>query len=241
MVTLAGIGMIFKGIYAFINQHELNHLDIGLAISVLSGVINYFLAQFLIKKGSKLHSPTMIADGKHLMTDTWSSIGLIIGLFIIYLTKLYWIDNVITIGLGGLITYTGLHLIKESVFNLLDKTDYIKIEHLIQIINSKRKSSWIDIHNLQVVKYGSVVHVDCHMTLPWYFTLEESHRELDNLDKMVAEEFSHEIEFFIHADPCLPASCSICEMHECTVRKQVFIRKLEWNISNILPDNKHTI
>jgi cation diffusion facilitator family transporter len=241
MVTLVGAAMFVKGVFAFFNPHELENLDIGLGISVFSGIVNYFLARLLIKKGTKFHSTTLIADGKHLLTDTWSSVGLVIGLIIIYFTHLFWIDSLITVGLGAVIIYTGISLVKESIFNLLDKADYVKIEHLISVLNSKRNPSWIDIHNLRVVKYGSVVHVDCHMTLPWYYTLEESHKEVDDLDKLATTEFSHEIEFFIHADPCLPKSCSICEMKDCKVRKNNFVKRLEWNMSNVLPDTKHTI
>jgi cation diffusion facilitator family transporter len=240
MVTLAGAAMFIKGVFAFLNPHELQNLDIGLGISVFSGIVNYFLARLLIKKGTKFHSSTLIADGKHLLTDTWSSVGLVIGLIIIYFNQLFWIDSLITVGLGAVIIYTGISLVKESIFNLLDKADYVKIEHLISVLNSKRNPSWIDIHNLRVVKYGSVVHVDCHMTLPWYYTLEESHKEVDDLDKLATTEFSHEIEFFIHADPCLPKSCSICEMKDCKVRKNNFVKRLEWNMSNVLPDTKHT-
>jgi cation diffusion facilitator family transporter len=241
MITLAGVAMTLKGISAFFNPNDLQNIDIGLGISLFSGVVNFLLARVLIKKGTTLHSSTMVADGKHLLTDTWSSVGLVIGLLVIYFTNLFWVDYVITIGLGIFIVFTGFNLIKESVFNLLDKADYLKIEHLIAVLNTKRNPSWIDIHNLRVVKYGSVVHVDCHMTLPWYFTLEESHKEVDDLDKLATTEFSHEIEFFIHADPCLPKSCSICEMKDCKVRKNDFVKRLEWNMSNVLPDTKHTI
>lgn len=241
MVTLAGAAMFIKGVSSFFNPHDLQNLDIGLGISVFSGIVNYILARVLINKGNQYHSSTMVSDGKHLLTDTWSSVGLVIGLIVIYFTQLFWIDYVITIGLGILIIYTGFNLVKESVFNLLDKADYGKIEYLISVLNSKRNPSWIDIHNLRVVKYGSVVHVDCHMTLPWYFTLEEAHKEVDDLDKLVTTEFSHEIEFFIHTDPCIPKSCSICEMKPCKVRKHDLVRRLEWNMTNVLPDAKHTL
>jgi cation diffusion facilitator family transporter len=241
MVTLAGVAMTIKGISAFFNPHDLQNIDIGLGISFFSGIVNFLLARVLIKKGTALNSSTMVSDGKHLLTDTWSSAGLVLGLIVIYFTNLFWIDYVITICLGIFISITGFKLIQESIFNLLDKADYGKIEHLISVLNTKRNPSWIDIHNLRVVKYGSVVHVDCHMTLPWYYTLEESHKEVDDLDKLATTEFSHEIEFFIHADPCLPKSCSICEMKDCKVRKNDFVKRLEWNMSNVLPDTKHTI
>lgn len=241
MVSIAGLAMIAKGIASFVQPHEVRNIDIGVGISVFSGAVNFLLARILINKGTRLHSSSMVADGKHLMTDTISSAGVILGLGLIYITHLAWIDYVITILLGGFIVFTGFQLIREAVTNLLDKADYGKIEHLIKVLNSKRKESWIDIHNLRVVKYGSVVHVDCHMTLPWYFTLEEAHTEVDAVDKLATQEFNHDIEFFIHSDPCLPKSCSICTMRDCKVRQHPLVKKLEWNLGNVLPDAKHTM
>jgi cation diffusion facilitator family transporter len=99
MVTLAGAAMLIKGIASIFSPHDLENVDIGLVISVFSGLVNFLLARVLIKKGTALHSSTMVADGKHLLTDTWSSVGLVIGLVVIYFTHLFWIDYVITIGL----------------------------------------------------------------------------------------------------------------------------------------------
>lgn len=241
MILLAGLVMIVKGIIAFFHPHEITNLTTGLIITAVSGLINFILARTLLTKGKALHSSTMIAEGKHLLTDTWSSAGLVAGLILIYFTHLAWLDYVLTIGLGLLIVWTGFHLIRESVFNLLDKADYTKIEDLIGILNYHRKESWVDIHNLRALKYGSVVHVDCHMTLPWYFTLEEAHREVDALGKIAAQEMDSGVEFFIHADPCLPKSCPICQVHNCKVRQHPFIQKLEWKMENVLPDAKHTL
>lgn len=241
MIFLAGLVMAAKGVLGFFHPHALSNLDIGLGISILSGLINFLLAKQLLKKGKELHSSTLVADGKHLLTDTWTSVGLVIGLIIIYFTQLLWLDYVITIGLGIVITYTGFQLIRESVFNLLDKADYVKMAQLINTLNINRKESWIDIHNLRALKYGAVVHVDCHMTLPWYYSLEDAHKEVDALGKLAASEMNYEIEFFIHADPCLPKSCSICQMHSCEVRQHPFTKKLEWTMENVLPDAKHSI
>lgn len=241
MIFLAGIAMLIKGVLAFFKPEPIAHVDIGLYLSAFSGLVNYVMARILISHGNAMHSSSMVADGKHLMTDTWSSVGLVFGLIVIYFTQLFWIDYVITVLLGCLITYTGIGLIKESIFNLLDKTDYSKIEHLITFLNSKRKLAWIDIHNLRVVKYGSVVHVDCHMTLPWYYSLEEAHREVDELGRLAMEELNYQIEFFIHADPCLPISCAICQLPACKERKMNFVKKLNWEMRNVLPDTKHSI
>lgn len=241
MIFLAGVAMLIKGAFAFFHQPELENIDIGLLLTLVSGLVNFVLARILIKKGKLSHSATMVADGKHLLTDTWSSAGLALGLTVLYFTGWVWVDAVITLGLGILIVYTGFDLIKESVFNLLDKADYEKIKHLIELLNKERKDNWIDIHNLRIVKYGPLVHVDCHMTLPWYYNLEDAHREVDALAKLATANFNYEIEFFIHADPCLPISCSVCPLSQCKERKQAFVRRLDWNLDNVLPDAKHKI
>lgn len=241
MILLAGLAMVIKGIVAFFHPPVLHHLDSGLLLTAFSGFVNFLLGRLLLKRGAELQSTTLVADGKHLLTDTWSSIGLVVGLLGIYFTGLLWLDQAITLVLGLIIIRTGFQLIRESIFNLLDKADYEKIEQLIRILNQHRTSSWIDIHNLRALKYGAVVHVDCHMTLPWYFSLEEAHREVDALGKLAAREMNYEIEFFIHADPCLPKSCGICQMHDCKVRQFPFERKLEWKLENVLPDRKHSL
>lgn len=241
MILLAGLAMITKGGFAFLHPHSVARLDVGLVITAASGGINLLLARQLIKKGKQLHSATLVADGRHLLTDTWSSVGLVAGLLVLYFTGLDWIDYVVTIGLGLFISFTGFHLIRESIFNLLDKADYQKIGELITVLSQHRKESWIDIHNLRALKYGSVVHVDCHMTLPWYFSLEEAHREVDALGKLAGGQMDHEMEFFIHADPCLPSSCAICMMHNCKVRQQPHTRRIEWELDNALPDAKHSL
>lgn len=239
MILLAGIGMIFKGGIAFFYKDVIEHADAGAYLSAAAGLINYFLGAYLIKTGKRHHSSVMVADGKHLISDTISSLGLVAGLLAIYFTGLNWIDYIITIIFGVFIVYTGFKLIKESITNLLDEADYDKLQHLINLLNNNRREKWIDIHNLRILKYGSHLHIDCHVTLPWYDSLEESHNEVELVEKLVKENMEHEIEFFIHADPCLPSSCSICPLNTCAHRKIAFVKRLDWTLTNVLPDKKH--
>ncbi|MGZ3866743.1 MAG: cation diffusion facilitator family transporter [Bacteroidia bacterium] len=240
MITLAGVAMVAKGIVAFFKKDEIASADIGAYLSAFTGLVNYVMGSYLVKNGKKYHSDLMIADGKHLISDTLSSIGLVAGLIVIYFTGINWIDYVLTIAFGAFISYTGIKLVKESITNLLDKADQSKLNHLIEVLNKNRSPKWIDMHNLRVLKYGSHLHVDCHITLPWYYTLEESHNEVSAVEKLVKQNTQQEIELFIHADPCLPVSCPICTLSTCPVRKAPFVKQLEWNIDNMLPDKKHT-
>lgn len=241
LILLAGTAMIIKSGYNFFFPVSIQMLDMGVYLSSFAGFCNYLMGRFLIQQGGKLHSTVMIADGKHLISDTLSSIGMIVGLLLIHFTQLYWLDNVIAIILGAFIFYTGYKLIKESVTNLLDEADYEKLEQLIEILNKHRRDNWIDMHNLRVLKYGARLHIDAHITLPWYENLVISHGEVRAVEELVKEKMENDVELFIHADPCLPTSCSICTKADCTVRKGKFVKKLTWTLENILPDKKHSV
>lgn len=241
MITIAGIGMIGKGILAFFHEDEIHSIDVGIYLSIIAGVINYVVGFTLLKQGKQNHSDLMTSSGKHLISDSISSIGLIIGLALVFFTKIVWIDYVVAILFGIYIAFSGFQILRESVLNLLDKTDYKKISHIIDILNQNRASKWIDIHNLRILKYGSVLHIDCHVTLPWYNNLEQTHDEVDAIEKLIKKESSHDVEFFIHADPCLPISCRICQIENCKERKHDFVKKLNWDLKNVLPDRKHQL
>ena len=242
MISIAGLAMIFKGISAFFTKDQVSHAEMGVLLSTLAGAVNYFLGRMLLNRGKKTNSDLMIAEGHHLISDTISSIGLVTGLTLIYFTGLNWIDYVVTILFGGIISYSGLKLIYSSISNLLDSADKEKIEKIIELLHQKRRDKWIDIHNLRVLKYGAHLHIDSHITLPYFLSLEESHQEVDDLQKMMENEFDHDIEFFIHADPCIPSlSCEICQFSTCNKREKEMVRKIEWSISNLLPDSKHGI
>jgi cation diffusion facilitator family transporter len=241
LIFVAGAAIIAKSIYAFWHPPEIKSLDIGAWLAGLAGLCNYIMGKYLVLKGKRYNSILMIADGKHLISDTVSSIGLIVGLTVILLTKIYWLDNVIAMIFGAFIFLTGYKLVKVSITSLLDEADYGKLNNLIEILNKNRRTKWIDMHNLRVLKYGSQLHIDCHITLPWYDTLEETHNEVRAVEKLVKDNMEDEIEFFIHSDPCLPSQCPICPVQDCRERKTAFVRKLEWTMANMLPDRKHEL
>lgn len=240
MILIAGAGMVFKGAMAFFDKHEIQNLDLGLYLTIAAGAMNFILGRTLVTKGRKENSVTLIAEGKHLISDTYSSVAIVAGLVVIMLTKVEWIDYVITILVGLLIMYSGIKLVKESIDNLLDKADIAAINELVSLLNRNKKDKWIDIHNLRVIKYGEHIHIDCHVTLPWYDKLSESHDEVDAIGLLIKEHMHDKMEFFIHADPCVPPySCRVCPLATCGERKAPFTGRIEWTMANMLPDKKH--
>ena len=123
----------------------------------------------------------------------------------------------------------------------MDETDFDKVLEIVDVLNTERTKGWIDIHNLRVVKYGSSLHIDLHLTLPWYDNLQKSHEEVKALEIVVNKHFEGRVEFFIHTDPCLPTACEICILNQCEFRKQKFQKKLEWDLPLLMKNKPHHI
>jgi cation diffusion facilitator family transporter len=239
LIIMAAFYILYKAFKTFIEPNEIVSLDFGIAITTIAGLINFFLGTFLIKTGKKQHSPTLVADGKHLLTDTYSSLGLVIGLVLVYFTNIIWLDALISVILGFGIVFTGYKLIRSSVAGLMDEADIDMIKNVAKVLEENRKENWVDMHNLRIVKYGAQVHIDSHLTLPWYYTLEEAHEQVTAVELLISEKFHKEVELFIHADPCLDFSCSICLLKDCKVRKFDFKKRVLWDSEQLLLNQKH--
>jgi cation diffusion facilitator family transporter len=240
LIFIAGMAIIANSVWAFFLPPKLQQVETGVWLSAATGAVNFIMGKYLVSRGKKTHSLLMTANGKHLISDTVSSIGLVAGLFLIILTGKLWLDNLIAIIFGLIILITGFGLLKKSVTSLLDEADEEKLVLLVTELNKHRQEKWIDIHNLRVIKYGPNLHVDCHITLPWYDSLEESHSEVDAVEKLVRKSLGRNVEFFIHADPCImPKSCTVCQLTNCSYRKVPMQKKVEWELSNMLPNKKH--
>lgn len=241
MIIIAALFILFEAIHSFLVPPGVKNLDIGIYLVAFSGVINYILGFYLIKYGKMHHSDAMKADGKHLQTDTYTSLGLVAGLVLVYYTNLLWLDAIIAMLMGLLILTTGYGLIRKSLAGLMDEVDTDVISGLLPVFNENRKDNWIDMHNLRLVKYGSNFHIDAHVTLPWFYTLQQSHEEVTAIERLASEKFHEDVELFIHADPCLPFSCSICQLINCAERKHPFVKKLQWTMENTLKNEKHRV
>jgi cation diffusion facilitator family transporter len=239
LIIIAGIIILSKSIFNIFYPHELSQILEGTLIVGFTGLINGLLGWFMIKKSKTLNSLTLQADGKHLITDAISSFGLVLGLIIIYSTQIIWIDSFISIGLGLYIIFNGYRLMRKSVGGLMDESDVLIVNEIISYLNQHRKDEWIDIHNLRTQRYGAEIHIDCHVTLPYYFDLNKVHHEVSEIDKVINKNVNADTEFFIHADPCIPQCCHYCKLKNCDVRTQAQTKTIEWSFENVTKNLKH--
>lgn len=239
LILLAGVLIIFKSAFNLLYPQEITALTVGSLIIAATGVVNFLLGTYLVRQGRKHHSLTLLADGKHLKTDAYSSAALVAGLLLIYFTEIYFLDSLLSIALGLYIISTGYKLIRKSIGGLMDESDFGRIEEIIRILNDNRRDAWIDIHNFRTQRYGSEFHIDCHVTLPYYYDLNHVHEEISKIDTLVNQKEVVRTEFFIHADPCLPQCCHYCRMKNCPVRTEEKSIDINWTLDNVTKNQKH--
>lgn len=241
LIIAAGIMIIYETVLNFVEDSPLQKLDTGLLLIGITAVINFIAGTVCLKIGKKNSSLALQATGKHLQIDTYSTLGIIAGLIIILLTKLYWLDKVIALGISVLVIYSGYKIIRVSLAGIMDEADMKLLKQLVTIINKNRPPNWVDLHNLRVIKYGPLLHVDCHLTVPWYLNIHEAHLEIDALSSMIRKQFGDALELFVHTDGCLPFSCTICTKSACKERQQPMKSRLEWTLQNIISNQKHRL
>ncbi len=241
MISIAGLIIIYEALNNLLHPHVIKKLDYGIMLTAATAAINYIAGYYCVKTGKKNNSLALISSGKHLQSDTWTTLGIVCGLILMLVTKLTWVDSAVAILFSLFIIYTGYKILRSSVAGIMDEADTALLDKLVHMLNANRKENWVDLHNLRIIKYGSRLHLDCHLTVPWYLNVHQAHEEIDALSGLVKKEFGESVELFVHSDGCLDFSCRICTKTDCAVRKHVFEKKVEWTMENILSNTKHRI
>jgi cation diffusion facilitator family transporter len=239
LIIIAGLAIIYKSVYSLIFPQQLRQLDQGMILIAITAVINFLVGYVSVVRGKKNHSLALVASGRHLQSDTYSTLGIIAGLILIYFTNLLWLDSVIALFFAVVIIVTGYRIIRSSIAGIMDEADLGLLKQMVEILDKNRQENWVDLHNLRVIKYGGQLHVDCHLTVPWYLNVHEAHSEIEKLGQLIKHEFGNSIELFVHSDGCLYFQCNICSKHDCHVRQKPFESQVPWSTKNLLRDAKH--
>ncbi len=237
LIILAGLIILFEAVKRLFEPSVVDQLDKGIIIVAVAGALNFFVGRYSIYIGKRNNSIALISGGKHLQSDTYSSIGLVLGLLLLYFTKLAWLDSAIALIFGTIIIITGYKILKETTSNLMDKADFKLITELLNTIEKHRSDNWIDIHNLKLVKYVNSYHITCDLVLPWYMNISKAHEEGETLKKTISDYFSEDIVFTLHTDECRHRLCQHCAKKDCLDRKSEFVSLTKLTVKNITGEN----
>jgi len=241
LIIAAGLLILYETFQNIIDKKPLEQLDIGLYVVAATAVVNYVAGLICLKRGKQNNSLALQSSGKHLQIDTFSTLIIIAALIVMLFTQLLWLDKVIAFILGIFVIYNGYKIIRRSIAGIMDEADMELLQKMVDVLNANRRPNWIDLHNLRVIKYGVVLHIDCHLTVPWYMNVMEAHAEVEALISLIKREFGDAIEMFVHTDACLEPSCPICLKENCNVRQHPLNHRVEWTLENIIADKKHQL
>lgn len=239
LIAAAGVLIIYNAVSSFLHPSEPEGFKDGMYLVAGTAVINGLLGYYCLQMGRRNQSLALQASGKHLLTDTISTIGIVAGLALMIWTGWKWLDGVVALLFGTWILVTAWDILRNSVAGIMDEADESLLKELLVVLNQSRRTNWVDLHNLRIIRYGAVLHIDCHLTVPWYLNVHEAHREIDHLSEQVRREFGAAVELFVHTDGCLPFQCHICDKADCTERKHNFEQKITWTLENIVSNKKH--
>lgn len=229
LIIFAAIGIFYTGIEHLRRPHELPYLQDGLIILGLATVINLLLGLYLLRIGRQTESLALIADGRHVLTDVYTSVGVLAGLALVYWTGWLRMDGVIACLVGINILFAGGKLVAQSFSRLMDASDPDLLERIAAILEKNRRADWIDIHQLRAWRAGSLIHVDLHLVLPQDVSLETAHQEAKALETILGQQFKGNVSVLIHMDPCQSVECPICGRSLCVLRGEQHRSNTPWD------------
>ncbi|NML69319.1 cation transporter [Chryseobacterium sp. RP-3-3] len=241
LIAIAGIMIIYEGINSLVVGKTLAKLDLGIWIIAATAIINYLLGYISIKKGQAENSLVLVSSGKHLQSDTITTLGVVISLVVVYFTKIYWLDSVVALIFGFYIIYVGYKIVRKSLSGIMDEQDPDLLNQIIKVLEENRRIEWIDVHNIKIQQFGANLHIDAHITLPWYYSLREAHNEMEKMIILLAKNTKRSVEFNFHMDDCKTVSCPVCQIKDCPVREKDFVKRVQWTPENVTSVDKHTI
>ena len=224
LIILAGFFILIESIGDMIGENELRSLGTGLIIVFCAGTANGCLALYLLKTGKKHNSPALIADGYHILTDLWTSAGVIIGILMTRLTGWILLDPLAAIAFALLLFFHGGRIVRNTIRELMNAADKGLLRTIIRRLTADREDSWINIHFLRAWRSGSFLYVDMHLIVPHYFEVSRLHTIQEKVKKAVLRN-EEGGDFIIHFDPCQPHYCSSCAVKNCPVRKAACIKQ----------------
>lgn len=237
LISLASLLIIYEGVHAIIVGPHLKQIDYGIALNLIAGLFNGALGWYLIRSGRKLKSHAIEADGHHVLSDFITSLALLGGLAIVWVTKIAILDAVITLIVGIYLATVGFKLVKKSAEALLDIEDPETLNAIINSYNELNDKNIITFHGLRTFRSGRNTHVDVHVVVPEFKNIREAHDIVENYGLKILSKSNLDGEFHSHIDPCRKSFCKSCEVNPCSIRSKPFEKRAPLTINEaIKPD-----
>ncbi len=233
LIVVAALFIIYTATLDLIKGSNLKELNTGIIIISIAGGVNLILGIYLIRTGKRTNSLTLVADGKHVLTDSYTSIGVLVGISLVMFTGFQILDPIFAIAVAVNILFTGYKLVRKSIGGLMNETDPKLLQQIVRQLISMRENYWIDIHWLRFWESGGNIFIDFHLILPYYFSIKDSHLEEEKIENALIKVVPNS-QIKIHMDYCTFEHCKMCRYKKCEVRKELKTVELNWDINKLI-------
>jgi cation diffusion facilitator family transporter len=200
MIFIAAISIAIAAVARLLHPRAIEQTDAGLLISLIASLINLVVARILIRVGKEANSITLEADGHHLMTDVWTSAGVVAGVGIVALTGWTPLDPILAIAVAINIVWTGFQLMRRSVSGLLDRALPIQERDVVVEIFERYKQQGVDYHALLTRRAGARRFVSAHVLVPGRWTVQRGHELLEEIEREIRNTLS-DVTVLTHLEP----------------------------------------
>jgi cation diffusion facilitator family transporter len=222
LIAFAAVLIVYEVILSLLRGPEVRSLDVGVTIVLGAGIVNLLLGWYLIRAGRKYDSLTLVADGRHVLADFYTSAGIVVGLLLVRVTGITELDPVVAAVVAVNLMWTGFRLVRQAAGGLLDEEDTSLLDRLLEVLQPHLGQGVIRVHHLRAIRAGRFHHVDAHLVVPEFWTVERSHDLAEDLAERVIKELGAEGEMTLHTDPCHRIYCAMCDLDGCPVRREAF-------------------
>ena len=201
LILVAAFSIIWSAAPRLLAPQPIENVGLGVLISLSASLVNLGVALVLIKNGKKNNSLLLEADGKHLMTDVWTSVGVITAIFIVKLTGFLILDPIIAIIVALNIVWTGFQLLKRSANGLMDASISESELKIVSDYLNELNTDKIDFHSLMTRQAGQRKFISLHLLVPGEWSVQQGHDYAENIEETIEDMFSEPVTVSTHIEP----------------------------------------
>jgi cation diffusion facilitator family transporter len=185
LIIVAAVSIAVAAIDRLRVPRPLEHIGFGLGAAVVASLVNLAVARILLAASRRSHSITLEADARHLMTDVWTSVGVLVGVLAVKLTGWGRLDPIVALAVAGNITWTGFDIVRRSALGLLDTALPLPEREAVRGALERTLPSGVEFHALRTRQSGARRFVSVHVLVPGMWTVQRGHTLLERLEREI--------------------------------------------------------